>query len=83
MKTFTEKVYDYTKTIPRGETRTYKQVAVAIGSPNSARAVGNALNKNMNDDVPCHRVIRTDGTAGGFNRGSEIKRKILKQEGAL
>lgn len=80
MRTFAEKVYEYTKTIPKGETRTYKQVAIAIGHPNSYRAVGNILNKNYDATVPCHRVVRSDGKTGGYNRGSEQKKYILEQE---
>ena len=80
MQTFTEKVYEYTKTIPKGETRTYKQVAEAIGHPASYRAVGNILNKNYDDSIPCHRVVRSDGKIGGYNRGTEQKQAILKKE---
>lgn len=80
MKTFTEKVYAFAQTIPEGETRTYKQVAEAVGHPKSYRAVGNVLNKNYNNNIPCHRVIRTDGKTGGYNRGSEQKKNILKNE---
>lgn len=78
--TFTEEVFAYTKTIPKGETRTYKQVAEAIGRPHSARAVGNALNKNYDPSIPCHRVVRSDGRTGGYNRGVEKKEHILHQE---
>lgn len=80
---FQAKVYAVVKKIPLGKTLTYKQVAKLIGNPEGYRAVGNALNKNCNPDVPCHRVIRSDGKIGGFNRGSERKKKILKQEGAI
>jgi len=80
MKTFTEKVYEYTKTIPKGETRTYKELAITIGHPKSYRAVGNILNKNYDDSIPCHRVVRSDGKAGGYNRGSQQKKQILEQE---
>lgn len=78
--TFREKVYEYVKTIPKGETRTYKEVAFSVGSPKSARAVGNVLNKNYNKDIPCHRVVRSDGKTGGYNRGSKKKALLLEQE---
>lgn len=80
MQTFTEKVYEYTKTIPKGETRSYKEVAEAIGCPKSYRAVGNVLNKNYNEDIPCHRVVRSDGKSGGYNRGREQKKQLLQKE---
>ena len=80
MTIFTELVFEYVSSIPRGETRTYKEVAIAIGRPLSARAVGNTLNKNYNPDIPCHRVVRSDGTSGGYNRGEKKKKEILKQE---
>lgn len=61
---------------------TYKQVAVAAGSPKAFRAVGNILNKNYDLSIPCHRVVRSDGTIGGYNRGVEKKFEILKKERA-
>jgi methylated-DNA-[protein]-cysteine S-methyltransferase len=81
--TFKEKVYAVVKKIPEGKVLTYKQVAAKIGSPNSYRAVGNILNKNYDPSIPCHRVIRSDGKTGGYNRGAESKVKILKREGYL
>lgn len=85
---FQKKVYDFVRKIPKGKTLTYKQVAVGIGRPKSYRAVGNALNKNpfsfdLTGDVPCHRVIRSDGTPGGFALGAIKKLQLLKKEGAL
>ncbi len=80
---FTEKVFEYTKTIPIGETRTYSEVAFSIGHPASARAVGNALNKNYSKDIPCHRVVRSDGKTGGYNRGTEQKAQLLKKESII
>ena len=78
---FQQSVYNFVKTIPKGKTATYKEVAVAIGRPNAYRAVGNALNKNpFAPVVPCHRVIRSNGKAGGFASGTENKLKLLKQE---
>lgn len=72
--------------IPEGEIRTYKQIAVAIGKPNSSRAVANACAANpYSPAVPCHRVIRSDGRIGGYsgNGGTEGKRMMLEQEGFL
>jgi methylated-DNA-[protein]-cysteine S-methyltransferase len=81
MKTFTEKVYEITKKVPKGKTLTYKEVAIKIGHPKSARAVGTVLSKNFNIEIPCHRVIRSDGKMGGYNRGGvEKKEQILKKE---
>lgn len=61
---------------------TYAQVAAAIGNPRAVRAVGNALNKNpYAPEVPCHRVIRSDGTIGGFASGSSKKEELLRSEG--
>ena len=79
---FQRKVYQVVKKIPSGKVMTYKQVAEAAGSPRAYRAVGNILNKNYNPEIPCHRVVRSDGQAGGYNRGGEKeKMKILKKEG--
>lgn len=80
--TFTEKVYTVVKRIPKGTVLTYKQVATRAGKPKAYRAVGNILNKNFNPEIPCHRVVRSDGTVGGYNRGSVSKRRILRAEGA-
>jgi methylated-DNA-[protein]-cysteine S-methyltransferase len=62
---------------------TYKQVARQAGRPNAYRAVGNILNKNYDTKIPCHRVVRSDGNPGGYNRGAKQKEKKLKDEGAL
>ncbi|MCC6934781.1 MAG: MGMT family protein [Candidatus Yanofskybacteria bacterium] len=81
---FQKAVYCATALIPKGETRTYAQIAAMIGRPRAARAVGNALNKNpFAPAVPCHRVIRSSGALGGFALGSATKKRLLKQEGAL
>ena len=84
VKTFTEKVYDVTCKIPKGSVLTYKEVAKLAGNPNAVRAVGTILSKNYNPEIPCHRVIRSDGKMGGYNRGG-IKKKLalLKKEKAL
>ncbi len=82
-QTFTEKVYKLVAKIPKGKFMTYKEVAVKIGHPNSSRAVGTVLSKNYDPKIPCHRVIRSDGKMGGYNRGGVAKKlKILKAEGA-
>lgn len=81
---FTELVRNVVRKIPRGRVHTYKEVAIAAGSPNAARAVGTIMRNNYLEDVPCHRVIRTDGGLGGYNRGGiETKRKLLKSEGYI
>ncbi len=81
---FQRRVWDQIKNIPRGKTVTYKDVAVAIGRPNAARAVANACSKNPHPiAVPCHRVIRSDGRIGGYTGpgGSKQKKRLLKEEG--
>ncbi len=78
--TFTEHVYAVVKTISKGKTMTYKQVAAAAGRPGAYRAVGNILNKNFDSSIPCHRVVRSDGKPGGYNRGTARKIDILTQE---
>jgi O-6-methylguanine DNA methyltransferase len=83
MISFKEKVFNVVAKIPRGKTMTYKEVAVKAGKPNAARAVGNILNTNYDPKIPCHRVVRSDGKTGGYNRGAENKKKILKEEGAI
>ncbi len=70
--------------IPYGETRTYADIARAVGKPNAFRAVGMANNRNpIAIVVPCHRVIASDGTLCGYGGGLEVKRKLLELEGAL
>ena len=70
------------KRIPRGETRTYRDIAEMMGQPFAYRAVGNALNKNKNPKIPCHRVIRSDGGVGGYGMGgAEEKLAFLRKEG--
>jgi methylated-DNA-[protein]-cysteine S-methyltransferase len=84
MKSFADKVRDVVRKIPSGKTMTYKQVAAKAGNPNAARAVGAVMRTNFLPDVPCHRVIRSDGKIGEYNRGgSQRKREILVQEGAF
>ncbi|HOZ36313.1 MAG TPA: MGMT family protein [bacterium] len=78
---FKEKIFQVVAKIPRGNVLTYKQVAQLAGRPKAYRAVGNILNKNYDPQIPCHRVIRSDGKAGGYNRGGREKRKRLRNEG--
>lgn len=81
---FTDKVREVVRSIKKGETRTYKEVAYAAGNPSAARAVGMIMSHNFDPTVPCHRVIRSDGKMGGYNRGGiEMKMKKLKAEGAI
>lgn len=80
---FRAKVLEVVKRIPKGKTMTYAEVARKAGSPRAYRAVGNIMNKNRDPQVPCHRVVRSDGTVGGYAFGSERKEAILKKEGAL
>jgi O-6-methylguanine DNA methyltransferase len=77
---FKTRVYKAVKKIPKGKTATYKEVAVLAGRPRAWRAVGNILNKNFNPKIPCHRVIRSDGKIGGYNRGKKEKELLLKKE---
>ena len=81
MKSFTEKVYGVVRKIPKGKVLTYKEVAKKAGNEKASRAVGNILHKNFDPQIPCHRVIRTDGKFGGYNRGTESKIEKLRNEG--
>ena len=80
---FEKKVYNAIKHIPKGKVTTYAAVARAIKNPRSGRAVGNALNKNPfnKKDVPCHRVVCSDGRAGGYAGGESQKIVRLRREG--
>ena len=80
---FQIKVWNYIKKIPFGTTKSYKEVAIAIKKPKSARAVANACAKNpYAPKIPCHRVIRSDGKLGGYSGKGGINKKIslLKAE---
>jgi O-6-methylguanine DNA methyltransferase len=84
MRTFSDKVRDIVRKIPKGKTMTYKQVATKAGNPLAARAVGAIMRTNYDDAIPCHRVIASDGSMRGYNRGGiSRKSEILKKEGAL
>jgi O-6-methylguanine DNA methyltransferase len=77
---FSQAVYAVVKKIPTGQTLTYKQVAIQAGRPKAFRAVGNILNKNYDPTIPCHRVVRSDGQTGGYNRGAPQKAQLLQEE---
>jgi AraC family transcriptional regulator, regulatory protein of adaptative response / methylated-DNA-[protein]-cysteine methyltransferase len=78
---FQRRVWDELRRIPRGETRTYQQIARAIGAPAAVRAVGSACGANpVALAVPCHRAVRTDGGMGGYAWGLQRKRKLLALE---
>ena len=82
MKSFAQKVYDVVAKIPRGSVMTYAEVARRAGNPRAARAVGNIMHNNPDTKrVPCHRVVRSDGTPGGYARGTKRKIAILRREG--
>jgi methylated-DNA-[protein]-cysteine S-methyltransferase len=84
MKTFTEKVKAVVAKIPIGKVMTYKEVARRAGNDKGSRAVGMIMSKNYNLQIFCHRVIRSDGKIGNYNRGGEIaKRALLIKEGAI
>ena len=81
---FQLKIWAYLRKIPRGSVRTYSQVAKDIGKPSAIRAVANAIGKNpYAPKIPCHRVIRSDGSLGGYSGkgGVKTKRFLLKKEG--
>ena len=80
---FKEKVFKTVKKIPKGRILTYEMVAKLAGRPRAWRVVGNILNKNRDLKIPCHRVIRSDGKVGGFNRETKNKISLLKAEGIV
>lgn len=84
MSEFTFKVRAVVRAIPKGSVMTYKEVADKAGNVKAARAVANIMAANYDPEIPCHRVIRTDGDLGGYNRGGESKKRaILQSEGYL
>ncbi len=83
MTNLKEKVFAIVRKIPKGKILTYKEVAKKAGSPNASRAVGSILTTNFDPKIPCHRVIRSDGGMGGYNRGLKNKIALLKKEGAI
>jgi len=81
---FQLKVWRYLMKIPKGKTKTYLEIAKAIGKPSAFRAVANAVGKNpFPPKIPCHRVIRSDGSMGGYSGKGGIKKKkiLLQSEG--
>ena len=79
---FQRRVYRAVSTIPDGEVRSYKWVAKRMNNPNAYRAVGNALNRNPYPKIiPCHRVVKSDGSIGGYSGGAALKRRLLESEG--
>ncbi len=83
LQSFRERVLEIVAQIPKGEVLTYREVAMRAGSSGASRAVGTILKQNYNPEIPCHRVIRSDGKTGQYNRGAGLKREILRAEGAL
>ena len=84
LTSFQQKVYTVVKQIPLGSVRTYAWVARKVGKPGATRAVGRALNGNpFPIIVPCHRVVRSDGSLGEYAFGADLKRRLLEIEGAL
>ena len=83
---FQVKVWRYLQKIPVGNIKTYSEVAKAIGKPLAVRAVANAIAKNpYPSQIPCHRVIRSDGSLGGYSckGGLKTKKELLKKEGII
>ncbi len=84
MDSFTEKVQDIVRDIPKGSVMTYKEVATAAGNAKASRAVANIMAANYDEAIPCHRVVRSDGSLGGYNRGGvEVKKSLLTAEGVV
>ncbi len=83
---FQIKVWKYLRKIPKGSIKNYSEVAKALGNPLAVRAVANAIGKNpYPSKIPCHRVIRSDGSLGGYSGkgGVKTKKKLLKKEGII
>lgn len=81
---FRDRVLAVVRAIPRGKVMSYGEVAKRAGSPGAARAVGTIMKQNHDPSVPCHRVVKANGSLGEYNRGGSIqKRTLLIQEGAL
>jgi methylated-DNA-[protein]-cysteine S-methyltransferase len=79
---FKDKIYSLVARIPDGKVTTYAELARAAGKPRATRLVGQILNRNPNPVVvPCHRVVRSDGTVGGYASGTGAKRRLLAREG--
>lgn len=84
MSTFSEQVKNVVRAIPAGQTMSYGAVAAAAGNPKAARAVARIMAQNFDARIPCHRVIKADGSLGGYNRGGSVaKAARLRTEGAI
>ncbi|MDJ0978802.1 MAG: methylated-DNA--[protein]-cysteine S-methyltransferase [Erythrobacter sp.] len=80
---FQQRVWNALRQIPPGETRSYGELAAALGNPKASRAVGSANGaNNIAVLIPCHRVVQADGSIGGYAYGSQIKRELLRREGS-
>jgi len=83
-RSFSDTVRAVVRNIPKGTTLSYGEVAQRAGALGAARAVGTVMTNNFDETVPCHRVIRSDGKIGAYNRGGEERKcELLRQEGAL
>ncbi len=81
---FADKVKEIVRQIPTGHTMSYGEVAAYAGSPGAARAVGSIMKSNYDPTIPCHRVVRSDGKVGEYNRGGTSKKlELLIKEGAI
>lgn len=81
---FADQVRNAVRQIPKGETRSYGDIAKIIGNPRAQRAVGSVMRNNYDPTVPCHRVICADGSLGEYNRGgSTAKKRLLRAEGVV
>lgn len=83
MSQFASNVLKIVSRIPAGKVLSYKEVAVKAGNPKAYRAAGNILSRNYDPDIPCYRVIRSDGKIGGYNRGVWRKKVLLDKEKAI
>lgn len=82
MTEFQDRVLRLVSRVPRGRVTTYKELARALGKPRAYRAVANALVRNPRPvEIPCHRVVRSDGKVGGYSLGTEQKAVLLNEEG--
>jgi O-6-methylguanine DNA methyltransferase len=83
-ESFSERVRATVRSIPKGKTLSYSEVARKAGKPNAARAVARIMSLNYDPGIPCHRVVCSNGKLGGYNRGGiKVKRKILQAEGII
>lgn len=83
MTLFQEKIHSIVKNIPAGKVMTYKELAQKAGFPKAWRSAGNVLAKNRDPRIPCHRVIKSNGEIGGYNKGKKKKMRLLQKESGL